>query len=274
MAALTALLVIVLSFEGYSANPGFGLSFGSNFGGWKPSTSSRGYTRGSGRANNDIWTSAGVVPEKLERIPEQLLSVQFGPFNVKPNDTMLMSQMQSRPRLYWEADPSSLYMLIMEDEDVSLATSGGQKVHSKHWVVTNIPGSDVAAGDEPNEYLYGVGFNSDQGVLDVGNTRDKRFVLMVYKQNRRIEAGEVPVVQGGKDILKRFGPSHIEEDINSKYDLEEGPVAANFFRVGYQPGWSELLVCSIKQDLGENIVKIPRGWAERYPCLKNGFEEV
>ena len=37
---------------------------------------------------------SGVVPEKLERIPEQLLSVQFGPFNVKPNDTMLMSQVR------------------------------------------------------------------------------------------------------------------------------------------------------------------------------------
>ena len=41
--------------------------------------------------------------------------------------------------------------------------------------ITTGLGNDVAAGDEPNEYLYGVGFNSDQGVLDVGNTRDKRY---------------------------------------------------------------------------------------------------
>ena len=43
---------------------------------------------------------------------------------------------------------------------------------------------------------------------------------MVYKQNRRIEEGEVKVVKGGKDILNRFSPSHITQDIVSKYDLE------------------------------------------------------
>ena len=37
-------------------------------------------------------------------------------------------------------------------------------------------GNDVSAGDEPNEYLYGVGFASEAGGLDIRNTRDKRYI--------------------------------------------------------------------------------------------------
>ena len=42
----------------------------------------------------------------------------------------------------------------------------------------SIKGNDVAAGDEPNEYLYGVGFASEEGGLDIFNTRDKRYCFV------------------------------------------------------------------------------------------------
>ena len=48
--------------------------------------------------------------------------------------------MQSRPKLSWDADPNELYFLMLEDNDVALATSGGAVVTGKHWIVTNIPG--------------------------------------------------------------------------------------------------------------------------------------
>ena len=36
----------------------------------------------------------GTVPEKLERIPDQLLEIKFGTINVAPNMTMKMSQVR------------------------------------------------------------------------------------------------------------------------------------------------------------------------------------
>ena len=44
--------------------------------------------------------------------------------------------------------------------------------------LSSIKGNDVAAGDEPNEYLYGVGFASEEGGLDIFNTRDKRYCFV------------------------------------------------------------------------------------------------
>ena len=46
--------------------------------------------------------------------------------------------MVKRPTLYWDADPSALYMLLIEDLDI-LEDIGD--VQFKHWLVTNIPGN-------------------------------------------------------------------------------------------------------------------------------------
>ena len=51
----------------------------------------------------------------------------------------------------WAADPASLYTLILEDNDVYNPGTGPAKYW--HWLVVNIPGCDVAAGEEALEYV-------------------------------------------------------------------------------------------------------------------------
>jgi len=166
--------------------------------------------------------------------------------------------MQRRPRLYWDADPEALYTLMIEDEDVLEVVSGGTYVTGKHWLVTNIPGTNVAAGDEVWDYLQSFSFASEDGGLDDQNTRDQRHIIMVYKQTRRIAAGEVNEIKGcSETLLGRLSPDH--QTIFKDLDLE-GPVAANFYRVGYQDGWSEFFICYVKKCTGFGLIpddKIP-----------------
>merc|ERR1712026_499512 len=109
-----------------------------------------------------------------------------------------MSQLQRRPQLFWEADPNSLYLVMIEDVDVLEVVSAGAPNTGKHWMVVNIPGNDVASGEEIADYLQSFFFANAEGGLDY-------------------------------------------QALFPRLDLE-GPVAANFYRIGYQQGWSEFFV--------------------------------
>ena len=52
--------------------------------------------------------------------------------------------MQSRPSVYWDAEPNALYTLLIEDLDI-LEEIGD--VQFKHWIVTNIPGKTIQGGE-------------------------------------------------------------------------------------------------------------------------------
>jgi len=212
-------------------------------------------TRSLSGPASEIFTATGTVPDKLERVPDQLLQIQFGPLSIAPNMTVLISQLQRRPRLFWEAEPNTLYTVMIEDVDVLDVVGGGNT--GKHWLVTNIPGNNVAAGDEVGDYLQSFFFANAEGGLDFEGTRDQRHIIMVYKQTRRIESDELEKFRGCGRLGNRLGPKH--QSFFPGLGLE-GPVAANFYRLGYQQGWSEFFVCYIKKCYGLSLIphsKIP-----------------
>jgi len=278
MKTLIALLLVCLCAEayghgglGYSPFRGYNL-YGSPFRGYNRYGGFRRYggyanrpavftpdTRSLSGPASEIFTATGTVPEKLERVPDQLLQIQFGPLSIAPNMTVLISQLQRRPRLFWEAEPNTLYTVMIEDVDVLDVVGGGNT--GKHWLVTNIPGTNVAAGDEVGDYLQSFFFANAEGGLDFEGTRDQRHIIMVYKQTRRIESDELEKFSGcGPPAVRlgaRLGPNH--QSFFPGLGLE-GPVAANFYRLGYQQGWSEFFVCYIKKCYGLSLIppsKIP-----------------
>jgi len=221
-------------------------------------------SRGLSGPAAEIWTSTGTVPDKLERVPDQLLQIKFGDINVAPNMTMLMSQMVKRPTLYWDADPSALYMLLIEDLDI-LEDIGD--VQFKHWLVTNIPGNSVINGDETIEYLSSFAFATAEGGLDVNSERTQRHQVLVYKQQGRLQEGDIVSERGCE---KSWGPrfSQKRSDLVDKLGLE-GPVAGNFYRVSYQEGWSEYYLCLAKQCTGRSLLLIPEPSNWRLKCLED-----
>ena len=61
--------------------------------------------------------------------------MNFGEIIVFPNMTMDTGDMIKKPNIDWNADPSALYTLLIEDVDIE-----SQPFWYAHWLVTNIPG--------------------------------------------------------------------------------------------------------------------------------------
>ena len=100
-----------------------------------------------------------------------------------------MFQVLDIPSVRWRADPNSLYTLIIADLDIE----GQATPNYLHYLKTNIPGNNVQAGDENNQYIPPfVFFVNAQGALEASDpARNHRFAVLVFKQNDRLN---LPVV--------------------------------------------------------------------------------
>lgn len=83
------------------------------------------------------------------------------------------------PVVHWDTESDQLYTLIMVDPDAP-SRNAPEFRSFRHWVVTNIPGSDVAKGNEISEYYK---------PKPPKRTGLHRYVFLIYKQtNGRIES--------------------------------------------------------------------------------------
>ena len=97
-----------------------------------------------------------------------------------------------------------------------------------HWLVTNIPGNNVAAGDTVAAWIppFDVEHNEAGGLdttLPKDGGRTHRYAVLVYKQEGLID---VPKAGSLSDCAKDLLPSRIydHEKLKQTYGLE-GPIA-------------------------------------------------
>ena len=86
------------------------------------------------------------------------------------------TQVKDKPTVQFEADPHKFYTLVMTDPDAPSRIEPTYR-EFKHWVVVNIPGSDVAQGEELAEF---VGSGPPMG------TGLHRYVFLVYEQPKKL----------------------------------------------------------------------------------------
>jgi len=189
-----------------------------------------------------IWTSTGTVPDKLSQVPAEPLYINFGGLRVTPNMTIDTSQLIKKPTLKWNADPSALYTLLIEDNDITSAP-----IKWAQWLVTNIPGSNVNNGEEVATYVPSFHFTiSADGQLDTTTPETSRHLVLIYKQKGRIDMSG----QAGCNSGFLEPPRITDHDqLQAAYDLE-GPVAGNFYRVKYSKGWTEYYICYLSKCIG------------------------
>jgi len=158
----------------------------------------------------------GVVPDVVHQAPSQQLEVKFGSNSANLGNTLTPTQVKDPPTVNWPADANSMYTLIMTDPDApSRKEPKFREWH--HWLVVNIPGTNVKSGEALAEYV-GAGPPKGTGL--------HRYVLLVYKQSGKIqdkEHGHLTNRSGDK----RGGWK--AETFVKKHHLE-GPVAGNFFQ--------------------------------------------
>ena len=170
----------------------------------------------------------------------------------------------------WDADPNSLYTIIIEDNDIPFFLP--QVVKFSFLVVTNIPGNNVAAGDTVAAWIppFDINLNEAGDGLDTtlpqygGKTH--RFLALVYKQKGFINVpeGRISCVE---DILSSRIYDH--ENLKQDYDLE-GPVAGTFFRTGHsRSGWTEFFICKWTRCTGKPFpLKVMPGINDKPECQK------
>jgi len=173
-----------------------------------------------------------IVPDVIDKIPQQVLSVKFGSHDVNLGNVLTPTQVKNPPTVLWDAAPNKFYVLCMTDPDApSRKDPKFREWH--HWLVGNIPGNDIAKGDTLSEY---VGSGPPQG------TGLHRYILLVYEQQGKIKFDEQKLTNRSGDNRGKFSIRQFAK----KHNLGEA-VAGNF----YQAEWDDYVPKLYKQLAGE-----------------------
>lgn len=162
-----------------------------------------------------------IVPKIITEVPKDELKVEYSPtLTVNQGNELKPSQAQKQPStISWPSEDGALYTLIMSDPD---APSRENPTWGEwmHWLVGNIPGTDLASG----KVLF--------GYMPPGppkGTGPHRYILTVYKQPGQIDFNQETVPSGSRDGRPNFSTKKFVD----KWNLGK-PMAGNFFQAQHE----------------------------------------
>lgn len=163
----------------------------------------------------------GVVPDVIDSAPAYIMEVKYADCTVNLGNELTPTQVKDPPTfLSYPAEDDVLYTLCMTDPDApSRQNPKYREWH--HWLVVNIPGTDLSKGTVMSEY---VGSGPPKG------TGLHRYVFVAYKQPDTLNCDE-------KHLTNRSGEHRGCFKIRNfakKYNLGQ-PIAGNF----YQAQWDD-----------------------------------
>nr|CAH0098953.1 unnamed protein product [Daphnia galeata] len=121
----------------------------------------------------DIFGEAFFLPRiplsiEYQQTDGSTMPVYFGN-QIKPNEAALP------PIVSYEADPSSLWTLVLTNPDGHLSEKDAEYVH---WFIGNIPGNNIDKGEEIISYLQ---------PFPPRGTGSQRLIFVLYKQDKKID---------------------------------------------------------------------------------------
>ncbi|XP_018796172.1 PREDICTED: protein D2-like [Bactrocera latifrons] len=167
-----------------------------------------------------VFKQHKVVPDVIPVAPKQFLKVSYKNVLVENGKELTPTQVAAQPSIEWNAENNVFYTIIMTDPDAP-SRSNPKFREFNHWLVTNIPGTDISSGDVLTAY---VGSGPPQG------TGLHRYVFLVYKQPVKIRFQETRVPKNSSQNRPNFSTAKFAK----KYKLGD-PIAGNFF----QAQWDE-----------------------------------
>uniref|UniRef100_A0A183C0A3 Phosphatidylethanolamine-binding protein n=1 Tax=Globodera pallida TaxID=36090 RepID=A0A183C0A3_GLOPA len=171
-------------------------------------------------STSEEFKKQGIVPDVVTKAPEKRAKVVFDS-GVESNlgNVLTPTQVQHPPKVTWEAEAGKLYSLIMTDPDApSRKEPKFREWH--HWLVVNIPGTELDKGDVLSEY---VGAGPPQG------TGLHRYVFLIYQQKSKINDPEHGHLTNRSDD-KRGGWK--AQKFADKHALGD-PMAGNFYQAEF-----------------------------------------
>ncbi|CAD1480909.1 unnamed protein product, partial [Heterotrigona itama] len=161
----------------------------------------------------------GVVPDVIDKVPTNVLQVTY-PNNlaVEIGKVLTPTQVKDPPTVKWDGDANTFYTLCMTDPDApSRKEPKFREWH--HWLIGNIPGSDVSQGEALSEY---VGSGPPKG------TGLHRYVFLLYKQPEKLTFDEPRLTNRSGDNRAKFSIRKFA----AKYKLGD-PIAGNMYQAEF-----------------------------------------
>lgn len=163
-----------------------------------------------------------VIPDVIDKSPEKILTVKFGDKSVNLGNTLTPTEVKNEPEITWESAPSDYYTLLMVDPDAPTKNAPMFR-EVRHWLVTNIQGSDLSTGEHITEYI-GSGPPKHTGL--------HRYIFLLYKQPNKIDF-DIPKTDATSRCHRlRFNTKKFAK----KYNLGDA-VSGNF----YQAEWDSFV---------------------------------
>merc|ERR1711881_572657 len=124
------------------------------------------------------WEELRIKDIGIDEAPADLAQVVFkGELNVKYiGQSVPAKNVQEPPEVYWRHDSNKLYTLVMIDPDAPSFASPKAR-NWLHWVVVNIPGSQVDCGETAVTYI-GAGPPEETGL--------HRYVVLIFEQEKSL----------------------------------------------------------------------------------------
>jgi len=131
---------------------------------------------------SDPLKKSGLIPDVVDDFtPSVDIEVVFPKGQAKAGEEFHPSDVAKEPKVRWAAEENALYTLINSDPDAPSRKDPKYR-EWRHWVVTNIPGSDVSKGDVVSSYM-GAGPPKGSGL--------HRYIFLLYKQPGNIKAAKL-----------------------------------------------------------------------------------
>ncbi|XP_017489689.1 PREDICTED: protein D2-like [Rhagoletis zephyria] len=180
-----------------------------------------------------IFKQHKVVPDVIALAPKHFLKITYKDVLAENGIELTPTQVATRPTVAWDAKSDSLYTLIMTDPDAP-SRKDPKFREFQHWLVANIPGSDISKGDELTAY---VGSGPPQG------TGLHRYIFLVYQQPVKIRFQESRIPKNSSQNRPNFSTNKFAK----KHKLGD-PIAGNFF----QAQWDDYVPKVHRQLAGKN----------------------
>nr|XP_018905859.1 PREDICTED: protein D2-like [Bemisia tabaci]XP_018905860.1 PREDICTED: protein D2-like [Bemisia tabaci]XP_018905861.1 PREDICTED: protein D2-like [Bemisia tabaci]XP_018905862.1 PREDICTED: protein D2-like [Bemisia tabaci] len=158
-----------------------------------------------------------IIPDLLKDVPNQCLDMELSGKTVILGDRVDYFDTVMKPnKIEWEYEDGGFYSLVMTGLDVPTREVPNSR-ESQNWVVGNIPGINITAGDtlfrfQPPGVEYGEGTH--------------RIAILIFKQRLPIKFTEMDLGAIRRDSVNRAYFS--TEGFSEKYELGP-PLAINFY---------------------------------------------
>ncbi|CAK9807376.1 Phosphatidylethanolamine-binding protein homolog F40A3.3 [Anthophora quadrimaculata] len=161
----------------------------------------------------------GVVPDVIDKVPQKVLSVTYpNKLSVEIGKVLTPTQVKDPPTITWDGNANEYYTVCMTDPDApSRKDPKFREWH--HWLVGNIPGSEISKGEVLSEYI-GSGPPKDTGL--------HRYVFLLYKQPTKLTFDEPRLTNRSGDNRGKFSIRKFA----AKYKLGD-PIAGNMYQAEF-----------------------------------------